>query len=433
MKKFYLSLCAMLAITVAGTAQCNNGRYSSDVYSTVTTNMGITYGSNTTYSGSTQTLTLDEYEPAGDTAKARPLIIWVHGGSFLSGTSADGDVASLSNHFAKKGFVCASINYRLGMAHIDSSDAILAIIRAIQDLKASIRFFYKDSKTTNTYKIDTNNIFIGGSSAGALTVDHDAYLTRDCQIVDAGYITEPNLTAMGGMEGNSGNPGYSTKIKACISLCGALGKYGWMEAGGVPLCSMHGTSDNVVTYSRGVVNPGIPLMYLDGDRMLYAQSKVVAVKDSFYTWVNAAHVPYAGTSATQLAYMDTTVNFVRDFLVGELGCTSVTPLQVMDAPVGTATLYSFSPCPLGIQPISGSELVLNAFPNPSNSSVTIQLAEGQGNYAIQLSDISGRVVSSGSTNKQTYVVEKSGLSAGVYFLKVSDTKGETSVKKIIFY
>ncbi len=433
MKKIYLSICAMLAIATAASAQaCNGGRYESDVYTTVTTNSAITYGSNLTYTGSPQTLTLDEYEAAGDTCTARPLIIWVHGGSFLSGSSTDVDVASLSSHFAKKGFVCASINYRLGMNSIDSSNAILAVIRAVQDLKAAIRFFYKDRKTTNTYKIDTNNIFIGGSSAGALAVDHAAYLTRDCEIVSAGYITEPNLTAMGGLEGTSGNAGYSDKAKGCISLCGCLGVYGWLEAGDMPLCSMHGTSDATVPYGRGIINPGIPLMYTDGDRMLYAQAKKVGVQNNFYTWVGAPHVPYAGTTATELAYMDTTVNFVRDFLIAQMGCTNP-PLQPADAPYGTANLYSFSPCPLGIAPIDGSGLVLQAYPNPSNSKVTVELANDNGVYTIQLSDISGRMISNGATNKSVYVIEKAGLSPGVYFLKVSDTKGMTTVKKIIFY
>ena len=433
MKKFYLSLCILVAFTAAVSAQtaCNGGRYESDVY-TVDSTLGIKYGYNTTNTGAMDSLKLDVYQPHADTATRRPLIIWVHGGSFLSGTSQDEDVSTLSRNFARKGFICATINYRIGMSNIDSADAILAVIRAVQDLKASIRFFYKDRKTTNTYKIDTNNIFMGGSSAGALTVDHAAYLTRDCQIVSAGYISEANLTAMGGLEGTSGNPGYSHKVKACISLCGALGKYGWLEAGDMPLCSMHGTSDNVVTYSRGIVNPGIPLMYLDGDRMLYAQAQVVGVVDSFYTWLNAGHVPYEGTTAAQKAYMDTTVNFVRDFLIGQLGCTNP-PLQLADKPFGTATLYSFSPCPVGIAPVNGTDLVLQAYPNPSNSRVTVELAEEQGTYTVLLSDISGRIVSSGSTNKSTYVIEKSGLSAGVYFLKVANTKGETSVKKIIFY
>lgn len=428
MKKFYLAMCSMLAISLAANAQCNGGRYANTVFKTATVTTGVTYGSNTTYTGSTQTLTMDIYQPTGDTATARPLIVWAHGGSFLAGTSADADVSTLSDSFAVKGYVCVSINYRLGMNSIDSADAILAILRATQDMKAAVRFFYKDRKTSNTYKIDTNHIYIGGASAGALMADEYAYVKRSCQVVDPGYISDSTLNALGGIEGNSGNAGYSDNVAGCISLCGALGHYNWLEAGDVPLCSMHGTADKVVTYSRGIVNPGIPLMYLDGDRMLYAQAKAVAVADSFYTWVGAPHVPFDNS----VAYMDTTIWYVRDFLVGQLGCTGYAALQKTDAPYGTVTLYNPATCPLGIQSLS-SNLVSNMYPNPSNGEVTLQLADGHGEYTVQVSDISGRIISTATTSKSTYILEKNGLTTGVYFVRVADTKGNTTVKKLIFY
>lgn len=428
MKKFYLAMCSMLAISLAANAQCNGGRYANTVFKTATVTTGVTYGSNTTYTGSTQTLTMDIYQPTGDTATARPLIVWAHGGSFLAGTSADADVSTLSDSFAVKGYVCVSINYRLGMNSIDSADAILAILRATQDMKAAVRFFYKDRKTSNTYKIDTNHIYIGGASAGALMADEYAYVKRSCQVVDPGYISDSTLNALGGIEGNSGNAGYSDNVAGCISLCGALGHYNWLEAGDVPLCSMHGTSDKVVIYGRGIVNPGIPLMYLDGDRMLYAQAKAVAVADSFYTWVGAPHVPFDGS----VAYMDTTIWYVRDFLVGQLGCTGYAALQKTDAPYGTVNLYNPATCPLGIQSLS-SNLVSNMYPNPSNGEVTLQLADGHGEYTVQVSDISGRIISTATTSKSTYIIEKNGLTTGVYFVRVADTKGNTTVKKLIFY
>src|ERR1035437_2904960 len=116
MMKSYLSFAVALAIGTAASAQtCTTTRYASDVFTGVTATTGITYGSNVTDLGATQSLTLDLYEPAGDVAIIRPLIIWAHGGSFLGGTSADNDVDSLSHRFARKGYVCASINYRIGV------------------------------------------------------------------------------------------------------------------------------------------------------------------------------------------------------------------------------------------------------------------------------------------------------------------------------
>ena len=444
MKKIYLSVVAALALSTATQAQttpCSSGRYSSDVYTSYVTTYSITYGQNVSLNGSNDVLTLDFYEPAADTAKARPLIIWAHGGNFVSGTSKDTDVVNLSKRFALKGFACASINYRLGLT-LDSVSAVQAVVRAVQDMKAAVRFFYKDKLTGNTYKIDTNNIFIAGSSAGAIAALHTAYLDRTCEVNT--YIKQGALDSLGGLDGYSGNQCYSQKIKGVISLCGALASYGWMEAGNLPLCSMHGTADATVIYGRGEVAPyGIKLMYLDGSRMIYQRAQAVGVPNNFYTWYGAGHVPYvsANSSSTPTVYMDSAVNFVRDYLVQRLGCTNPAIL-IPNTPYGTATLYPYTTCttnsPLsctqqtGINKIN-AKLLQSVYPNPSNSDVTVVFANSGDMYSIELSDISGRVIKSTTSNQATYNLERNSLTAGVYFLKVSNKQGEASIQKIIFY
>src|SRR5262245_52832288 len=111
---FYITtLVAFILLSQAAYSQgyCGSARYDTEVFTTVTTTSNITFGASNDASGAAVTLTLDVYEPSGDTATIRPLIVWVHGGSFINGTKADGDVVSLSQHFAKRGYVCASINY----------------------------------------------------------------------------------------------------------------------------------------------------------------------------------------------------------------------------------------------------------------------------------------------------------------------------------
>ncbi|MGZ3866517.1 MAG: T9SS type A sorting domain-containing protein [Bacteroidia bacterium] len=432
MKKIYIALLGVITSITAINAQtaCNNGRYATDVYTNITTTSAIAYGSNTTWSGSAQSLTLDFYQPTADTCQARPLIIWAHGGSFIGGSSTDADVVSLSQHFAKKGFACASINYRVGFYPFDSANAVKAVVRAVQDMKAAIRFFYKDRRTTNTYKIDTNNIFIGGSSAGAITALHTEYLDRDCEIYP--YLNASQISTLGGLEGNSGNPGYPHRVKGVINLCGALAMYGWLEAGNTPFCSMHGTVDGTVKYNRGIVNPGTPLMYLDGSRMLFDQAQAKGVQNNFYTWLGADHVPYVqgGTSTTQAAYMDTTVNFVRDYLIQRLGCTDA-PLQLPNAPAQTATLYPFTACLVGVQTISNA-INLQVYPNPSNDKITIVLGNNE-HHNIQLTDVSGRTVRNYSCSQTEFNIEKGELNAGMYLLKVTDAQGQSSLQKVIFY
>lgn len=416
---------------------CSTGRYSTEVYPNITTTTNIVYGQNASFSGSNTSLKLDFYEPTNDTATVRPLIIWAHGGSFLGGSKTDNDVAVLSQKFAKKGYVCASIDYRTGFFPIDSANAVKAVIRAVQDMRAAVRFFYKDrADGTNAYKIDTNNIFVGGSSAGALTALHMTYLDRTCEIND--YVNPANLAALGGLEGNSGNPCYSSNVNGVINLCGALAKYGWLETGDLPFCSMHGTNDGTVKYNRGIVNPGVPLLYLDGSRMLHERAQAVSVQSNFYTFYDAGHVPYAGTNAAGIAYMDTTVNFVRDYLLERLGCTDAA-LQAPNTPAETANLYSFTTCtgnvPMDFCTGAGiAELENNnfsVFPNPSIGDVTIKFLE-KGEMKVELVDFSGRIILSENVNSSSYLLGRGSLTNGMYLLRVTNENGISSTKSVVF-
>lgn len=440
MKKTLTLLTLFLSLSYSMKAQepCSTGRYASDVYPNVTVTSNVVYGQNAQFNGSNKILKLDFYEATGDTATARPLIIWTHGGSFLGGSKTDADMVALSNAFAKKGYVCASIDYRTGFFPIDSANSVKAVMRAVQDMRASIRFFYKDrADGINTYKIDTNNIFVGGSSAGAITALHLAYLDRSCEIND--YVLPATLSSLGGLEGNSGNPCYSSKVNGVINLCGALAKYGWFEAGDLPVCSMHGTVDGTVKYNRGIVNPGVQLMYLDGSRMIHEQAVAVGVQSNFYTFYGADHVPYLGTGPTELAYMDTTINFVRDYLIDRLGCSDAI-LQAANAPAQTATLYSFTICSgdipedfcsgAGIQENNTfSELII--YPNPSADEMTISW-NSEEDMLIEVYDFSGRNLYQKRIIGNVFTIKKNDLNAGTYLLRLSNKSGFTSTKTIVF-
>jgi para-nitrobenzyl esterase len=432
MKQIYLLFsCLMTTVAMYAQSPCATGRYASNVYSAVTTTSNITYGQNTSWSGASTTLKLDFYEPQGDTATARPLIIWVHGGSFIGGSKTDIDVLTWSQEFAKKGYVCASIDYRLGFFPIDSANAVKAVVRAVQDLKGALRFFYKDRQTTNTYKIDTNHVYIGGSSAGAITALHVAYLNDPCEISD--YLNASTISSLGGLEGTSGNPGYSTTVHGVLNGCGALARYSWLETGNVPLCSVHGTNDGTVKYNRGIVNPGTPLMYLDGSRMLHERACALGVENKFYTFPNAPHVPYAGNAQ----YMDTTLNFFRDFLLDRLGCTDP-ELQPENAWMESATLYAINYCDgspvnevCASSNISEKQRInLNVYPNPTRTEVTISWGSVE-KITIQILDVYGRQIIKNQVIDKEVKISCLGLKSGNYFVHLHDSKGNIIVKKLV--
>ena len=426
MKKIYLLALSLLTIIPTVNAQtCAGGRYATDIFTNVTITSDVNFGSNASFTGSTTQLDMDIYEPTGDTETARPLIIWAHGGSFIGGTKNEQDVTELSDRFAKKGFVCASIDYRTGMWPIDSVNAIKALLRAVQDMKASVRFFYKDAATTDTYKIDTTQIFIGGSSAGAITALQYAYLDQECEIEE--FMSLSTLSSMGGLEGASGNAGYSTEVAGVINLCGAVARYGWIEAGDVPMVSLHGDDDGTVPYGRGQASvSGFPIMYLDGSRMIDAQATAVGVGSNFYSHYGGGHVVYLGNAA----YMDTTVNFIRDFIIDQFGCTDA-PLQAANAPSGSAEMYPLYYCGLGLED-PANEMISTIYPNPSSDQITVVFENGTVLKEVVLLDLSGRVVNAFDVTSTTLIINKNDLEAGVYLLQSTSDLGVTSTAKIVF-
>ena len=436
MKKFTLTSAFFALFFIAGAQPCTGGRYASEIFPTFSVTSNIVYGQNASFTGANTSLKLDFYEGIGDTETNRPLIIWVHGGSFLGGTKTDMDVQALSRSFAQKGYACASIDYRTGFFPIDSANAVKAVVRAVQDLKGAIRFFYKDVATgTNVYNIDTNRIYIGGSSAGAITSLHVAYLDDVCEI--SGYLNQTVINQLGGLEGASGNPGYSTKTQGVINLCGALAQYSWLESGDIPFCSIHGTGDGTVKYNRGIVNPGTPLMYLDGSRLLFDRACAVNVQNNFYTFPGAPHVPYAGTSANAIAYMDTTDNFIRDFLIDQLGCTN-SPLQLANAPLQAAILYPTNYCdgsPVNETCIAGINeeslsYIVELFPNPSDGVVLLRTQEF--NFSqVSVLDLLGRTVLKIQPNNQEAILELSHLSSGNYLVTYLLNNGSYGTKQLV--
>jgi hypothetical protein len=422
MKKITLLFGCLITGSMWAQSPCAAGRYATDVFANYTTTSDITYGQNNSYTGANTTLKLDIYQPSGDTETNRPLLIFVHGGSFIGGSKTDGDMVAMCQRFAKKGYVTASIDYRLGFFPFDSANAVKAVVRATQDLRAAIRYFYKDKQTTNTYKIDTTHIYIGGSSAGAITALHVGYLNEECEISD--YLSPSTITQLGGLEGTSGNPGYSTKVHGILNGCGALARYSWLEAGDVPVASVHGTNDGTVKYNRGIVNPGVALMYLDGSRMIHERACAVGVENQFYTFLGAPHVPYASNTA----YMDTTVNFFRDFLVKQLGCSDAM-LQTENAPAQTVLLYPINYCdgtPVNevctISSVS-EETIFSAliYPNPASNMVHI-IPNVEGKYSVDLIDNSGRIIVSKTIENEMCKLDLNDIHSGNYFVRVTSGK-----------
>ena len=148
-RSLLISLLALVAF--AAMAQpCGGLRYQQRVFAQSFKTSNIVYGNapslpTTLYLGENITqnvnLTMDVYEPFGDTLQKRPLVILSFGGAFLIGSKDDEDIQSVSDSLARRGYVAACINYRLGMNVADGVSAERAIYRALQDFSAAVRYF----------------------------------------------------------------------------------------------------------------------------------------------------------------------------------------------------------------------------------------------------------------------------------------------------
>ena len=398
MKKFFtFILLFATAQLFSQTIDTTNGRYYNEIFPQITTTSNITYGSGIGVNGQPVTLIMDIYQPTGDTVSKRPLIVWAHGGSFIGGSKTNSDVLELATHFAKMGYVCASIDYRIGMFPIDSVNATKAVVRAMQDMKAAVRYFRKDAATSNLYKIHSNYVFAGGSSAGAFMSLHLAYMDKVAEVPV--YV---NINNMGGIDGISGSPGYSHLVNGVVNLCGALGDSSWIEPGNVPFVSMHGNVDATVPYGSALISvAGFPLMVVDGSASLNPRATNLGINNPFHTYWGSDHVPYFGN----IPYMDTTLNFVKVFLRPLLVQPSVTPILSEEIKATVAL-----------------------FPNPTTNTITVAIIDKSTLLQSNLS-----IVNLLGQEKEIIIVNKSKsnvtlnvrrLPSGIYFLKCGASSEE---------
>lgn len=394
MKLLYTTL-ALLASTTALAQDCSTGRYvSANLFPNVTVTNAVVYGANIGVNGSNQTLRLDVYAPTGDTQMDRPAVIVAFGGSFISGTRAD--VADICQDLAKRGYVAIAPDYRVGFFFPNEATTIRAVMRGAHDMKAVVRFLRKSvAENGNPYGIDPERIIVGGVSAGAISGIHAAYLDQDSEVP---AVLVPEMPALGGIEGNSGSPGYSSEVFAVYSFSGAIGDTLWMVPGDAPLASIHEVGDGVVPYYTQEVSViGVPTgLIASGSHDIHLRADNIGLVNCFKSYPGSGHVGYL-TSDYAVA-MDWTALFL-----GQLVC---------GAPVTCGAT--------GIAQEAGVRTTFS--PNPTTGSVQFQLA---GAARLTLFDAAGRVVLNERLAAGMAHLDLSALADGVYTAQVSGTVVET--------
>ena len=334
--KYILSFIVILSNLIAQ-QECDNGRYNTEIFENVNITSGIFYGSNVNsgFLGDViQDLYLDLYEPIDDDLGRRPLVLMLFGGSYIGGSRTSSDIVAICTRYAKMGYVAAAIDYRLTTELIflaNEATAYKAAAKGIHDLKGAIRYFRMNDVLYNDYKIDTDRIYAGGVSAGAISAVNAAYLNLDVEIPE---FIQTYISENGGLEGNSGNSEYSSEFHGIINLCGAVGHTEWIIEDDIPIVSLHGTNDGVVPYGDGMITLFGLNMNVMGSYAIHNRMIELGNNSAFLSWEGVDHTPFISSSAFMDETIEFSANFIHDlacsqsYMLGDLNSDSI--LNILD-------------------------------------------------------------------------------------------------------
>ena len=233
---------------VSGQYCTNDSRYTETQFfdsTEITIGANIQYGIAQDFQGNPDTLLMDLYYPnlAVDTSPKRPFIMLFHGGGFSSGDKQSGDIQNLCVYLALRGFVCASVNYRLGDAFTEYGQ-YKARYRAIQDGNAALRYVVNNA---NGVRIDTNWLFVGGQSAGSLLAMGMVYADQnELDSVSLLYSATATSVELGNLYTSGNNLTNTYSIKGIFNNWGGITESEVDVEEMIPTVAFHGALDTTV-------------------------------------------------------------------------------------------------------------------------------------------------------------------------------------------
>jgi len=268
-------------------------------------NVDSTVGSTVDYRDSGYTNadeTLDLYWPtttvAGSipcTSDPLPLILYVHGGSFTSGTKANAECGEFANRFAARGFLVAPIDYKMLGSYSYQASEILAT----KSVRAAIRWAnaFDVGSLGCPNAIDTSRIVIAGDSAGGTA----CVFATIADFEDTDGFTTYNGT----------RPAATVAFWPATQSCGfglTTGTIGTNITNGLAdnILSVHGKNDVTNTLA-------------ETQALAYATATLSGLgRMRYHVLDNAGHTAWTGGAAVQGVY-DDAEDLVAFFLRERLG------------------------------------------------------------------------------------------------------------------
>ena len=285
-------------------------------------------------------LDMDVYQPVSNESVRRPLLMLIHGGAFFNGDKQGAGYKEWSHYFASRGYIVASINYRLGFQPYGSKHVDRAGYRAVQDARAAICYLLRHPEQ---YPIDPNYLFVGGSSAGGITALNLAFMTDSDRLAsskegpiheivndvsrlfsdDTGQ-NEVGLEDLGSInavaESNGGSVDFS--INAVVNMWGAVHKIEMIDnSKSTAILSFHGNADSVVAYGYDHPFTKVKMKPLNeflcnkmyGSKCIHERAASLGMKSELHTKAGGGHGLHANCGVLTDYYTlitDTTTRFL---------------------------------------------------------------------------------------------------------------------------
>lgn len=375
------------------------------------------------------TLRMDIYYPSADAdpLTKRPFIMLIHGGAFLGGSRDE--MRPMAEAFARRGFVAATMSYRLGwdcppesgllICAFCSSEAEklkVAAYRSVQDGRAAMRFI---AAHADDYGIDADALFIGGTSAGAIAAIHTAYLSQAA----ADAFCPDCVDAVGTLDGVVNTLSNDFSIKGVINNCGAVVGLDILAAdSNIPVISFHDENDCIVPsafgHALGCFNC-TAFLTGSGSQLIHQRLGEQAGCTSLSLRQNSiSHCSFP---------METVVArstcFIKRLMCGECPNESTTSVTGVVDCSGLVDVSS----PVAVQP------AFRMFPNPTGGEVTIVTPASPSEvWQVQLSNAWGQTLQQNTwTGTTSLTLSLDGLPAGIYLVALIRPDGQARVQRLV--
>lgn len=438
MTKFYglIFIALLWALTPkAQETDCGGDRYKEKVFSEIEFIDNVIYARKQASDGTWMNLGYDVYMPAGDEVSARPAVMLAHGGAFIQIIDQKSpDIIKMSIDLAQRGYVVFSVHYREEpsvVSLIQEENMVKAVGRALIDIR-DVTCHLMDTTILygNPYRIDTENVFVGGVSAGAISfimavfLDSLSWLPQQYQ--DWILEVEPNTQAL------LDNKYCGAKVKGLVGVSGAILDTNWIRPEKVDeypaIYNVHGTQDPVVPY--GINHPfGLTaLPKLMGTQRIHWRAQSIGLRSEVDIYPGAGHAPIFGINLPGLfnnqdpldfmfnpTIMGNTLQHTADFLYSLLDCGD-------------------SNIPLATAQNAADRLV--AYPNPSRGDFTIDIPADLllGGCRFELLNNLGQVVEARDISPVESRVRVHGdFAAGLYHIRLyrDDQSGKIHTGQVV--